>query len=199
MIWSRAANRPRTEAAQPTSSRERELLACVGAKDLVAFEKLYRTYQPRLVRFLGAVLQRSQLVEEVLDDTMITVWQSAANFRGASKPSTWIFAIAYRKALKARARWPDPVEDDGLETRVDPDALPDEKLQQQRLHNALLHAMQQLSPAHRAVVDLTYFHGLGYREIADIVGCPAETVKTRVFHARQRLRKAMPGNFADWL
>jgi RNA polymerase sigma factor (sigma-70 family) len=199
VIWSRAASRRRTEETQPTSSRERELLACVGAKDLAAFEKLYRIYQPRLVRFLGAVLQRSQLVEEVLDDTMMTVWQSAENFRGASKPSTWIFAIAYRKALKARAKWPDPVEDDGLETRVDPDALPDEKLQQQRLHNALLHAMQQLSPEHRAVVDLTYFHGLGYREIADIVGCPAETVKTRVFHARQRLRKSMPSNFADWL
>jgi RNA polymerase sigma factor (sigma-70 family) len=199
VIWSRAASRPRTEETQPTSSRERELLACVGAKDLAAFEKLYRIYQPRLVRFLGAVLQRSQLVEEVLDDTMMTVWQSAENFRGASKPSTWIFAIAYRKALKARAKWPDPVEDDGLETRVDPDALPDEKLQQQRLRNALLHAMQQLSPEHRAVVDLTYFHGLGYREIADIVGCPAETVKTRVFHARQRLRKSMPSNFADWL
>ena len=175
------------------------MLACVGAKDLVAFEKMYRIYQPRLVRFLSAVLQRSQIVEEVLDDTMMTVWQTADNFRGASKPSTWIFAIAYRKALKAKARWPDPVEDDGFETRVDPDALPDEKLQQQRLHNALRQAMQQLSPEHRAVVDLTYFHGLGYREIADVVGCPAETVKTRVFHARQRLRKAMPGNFADWL
>lgn len=199
MIWSRAASRPRTDEAQPTSLRERELLACVGARDVEAFERLYRIYQPRLVRFLGTVLQRTQLVEEVLDDTMMTVWQSAAKFRGASKPSTWIFAIAYRKALRAKAKWPDPVEDDGLETRADPDALPDERLQQQRLQQALLKAMQQLSVEHRAVVDLTYFHGLGYREIADIVGCPAETVKTRVFHARQRLRKAMSGTFADWL
>jgi len=199
VIWSRAANRPRTEETQPTSSRERELLARVGAKDLAAFEALYRTYQPRLARFLGTVLQRTQLVEEVLDDTMMTVWQSAANFRGASKASTWIFAIAYRKALKARVKWPDPVEDGEFDTRVDPDARPDEQLQQQRLHNALLQAMQQLSVEHRAVVDLTYFHGLGYREIAEIVGCPAETVKTRVFHARQRLRKAMSGNFGDWL
>ena len=199
MNWSRAANSARSEESQPTASRERELLARVGAKELHAFETLYRTYQPRLARFLGTVLQRSPLIEEVLDDTMITVWQTAANFRGASKPSTWIFAIAYRKAIKAKARWPDPLEDDALETRVDPDALPDEKLQQQRLHNALRQAMQQLSAEHRAVVDLTYFHGLGYREIADIVGCPAETVKTRVFHARQRLRKALAGNFADWL
>lgn len=199
MIWSRAASRPRTEEAQPTSSRERELLACVGSKDLDAFEKLYRIYQPRLARFLGTVLQRSQVVEEVLDDTMMTVWQSAANFRGASKPSTWIFAIAYRKALRAKARWPDPIEDHDLDVRVDPGPRADEQVQQQRLQQALLKAMQQLSPEHRAVVDLTYFHGLGYREIAEIVGCPSETVKTRVFHARQRLRHAMSGTFADWL
>jgi RNA polymerase sigma factor (sigma-70 family) len=199
VIWSRAANRPRTEETQPTFSLERELLARVGAKDVEAFEKLYRIYQPRLARFLGTVLQRSQLVEEVLDDTMMTVWQGAANFRGASKPSTWIFAIAYRKALKAKARWPDPVQDDAFDVRVDPGARPDEQLQQQRLHRALLQAMQQLSVEHRAVIDLTYFHGLGYREIADIVACPAETVKTRVFHARQRLRRAMSGTFTDWL
>lgn len=199
MIWSSAASRPRTEETRSAVPAERELLARVGAQDLDAFEKLYRMYQPRLARFLGTVLRRSQLVEEVLDDTMMTVWQTAGNFRGASKPSTWIFAIAYRKALKARNRWPDPVEDDSFDRRVDPDARADEQLQRQHLHRALREAMEQLSPEHRAVVDLTYFHGLGYREIADIVGCPVDTVKTRMFHARRRLKEAMAGNFADWL
>jgi RNA polymerase sigma factor (sigma-70 family) len=199
VIWSGAASRSRTEEARPAAPAERELLSRVGAQDLDAFEKLYRIYQPRLARFLGTILHRSHLVEEVLDDTMMTVWQTAGNFRGASKPSTWIFAIAYRKALKARSRWPDPVEDDGYDTRVDPDARADEQLQQRRLHDALRKAMDQLSPEHRAVVDLTYFHGLGYREIADIVGCPVDTVKTRMFHARRRMKEAMSGNFADWL
>jgi RNA polymerase sigma-70 factor (ECF subfamily) len=175
------------------------LLARIGTQDLEAFERLYRIYQPRLGRFLITMLQRPQLVEEVLDDTMMVVWQSAGKFRGSSKPSTWIFAIAYRKALKAKARWPDPVEDDDFDTRVDPDARADEQLHRNRIHEALRSAMDRLTPEHRAVVDLTYFHGLGYREIAEIVNCPVDTVKTRMFHARRRLKQMLAGGFGDWL
>lgn len=156
-------------------------------------------YQPRLARFLANILQRPQLVEEVLDDTMMVVWQTADRFRGASKPSTWIFAIAYRKALKARLRWPDPLPDDGLDLQVSDEPKPDEHLQQERLGEALREAMASLSAEHRAVVDLTYFHGLGYREIAEIVDCPVDTVKTRMFHARRRLKRALAGDISDWL
>src|SRR5438477_406511 len=112
---------------------ERELLSRVCAQDLQAFERLYRMYRPRLARFLMGMLQRPQLIEEVLDDTMMVVWQSAGNFRGSSKPSTWIFAIAYRKALKAKARWPQPVEDEEFDSRVSPDPGPDQQLHHQRL------------------------------------------------------------------
>ena len=164
-----------------------------------AFEQLYRIYQPRLARFLINLINRPQLVEEVLNDTMTTVWQTAGSFRGASKLSTWIFAIAYRKAIKIRLRWPDPVEDEAFDVRVSDDPGPDEEVHQLRLHDALVAAMDQLSSDHRAVVDLTYFHGLGYREIAEIMGCPVSTVKTRMFHARRRLKRALPGNLNDWL
>jgi RNA polymerase sigma-70 factor (ECF subfamily) len=181
------------------AQNDKELLARVSARDLQAFERLYRSFQPRLVRFLTNILQRPQLVEEVIDDTMMVVWQSADKFRGSSKPSTWIFSIAYRKALKARARWPDPLPDDETDMQVSTDPEPDEQLQHQRLRDALREAMTHLSPEHRAVVDLTYFHGMGYREIADIVDCPVDTVKTRMFHARRRLKQALAGNFADWL
>jgi len=190
---------PRTETVRSRWPDERELLARVSAGDLQAFERLYRMYQPRLARFLISMLQRQQLVEEVLDDTMMVVWQTAGSFRGSSKPSTWIFAIAYRKALKAKLRWPDPVEDDEYDTRISDEPGPDDQLHHQRLHNALREAMETLTAEHRAVVDLTYFHGMGYREIAEIVECPVDTVKTRMFHARRRLRQAMPGKLADWL
>lgn len=193
------AIRPRTDAARPSKIAEGELLDRVSAKDVHAFEELYRIYQPRLARFLINLVQRPQLVEEVLDDTMMAVWQTASSFRGASKPSTWIFAIAYRKAVKARARWPMPVEDPQDDMRVSDDAAPDEGLQQQRLHDALRAAMDRLSPDHRAVVDLTYFHDMGYREIAQIVDCPVATVKTRMFHARRCLKQAMSGRMADWI
>jgi RNA polymerase sigma-70 factor (ECF subfamily) len=193
------ANRPRTDAGRPSGLEERELLDRISNGDLRAFEKLYRIYQPRLARFLINLLRRPQLVEEVLNDTMMVVWQTAGRFRGASRPSTWIFAIAYRKAVKAKARWPDPVEDPPFDNRVSHEPAPDEQLQQSRLHDALVTAMDALSSDHRAVVDLTYFHGMGYREIAEIMRCPVDTVKTRMFHARRRLREAMSGSLQDWL
>ena len=102
-------------------------------------------------------------------------------------------------ALKARSRWPDPVEDDEHDTRASNDPAPDADLELSRVRSALVTAMGSLSPEQRAVVDLTYFHGLGYREIAEILGCPVDTVKTRMFHARRRLRQALPGTLADWL
>jgi RNA polymerase sigma-70 factor (ECF subfamily) len=91
------------------------------------------------------------------------------------------------------------VEEPEFDNRVSEEPLPDEELHQGRLRAALLKAMNQLSADHRAVVDLTYFHGLGYREIAEIVGCPIDTVKTRMFHARRRLKQAMSGSLMDWL
>ena len=199
LSWSGILERPRAKTARSATLDESELLARVARRDLEAFERLYRLYQPRLTRFLTTLLKRPQLIEEVLDDTMMVVWQKAGNFRGSSKPSTWVFAIAYRKAHKARARWPDPVEDPAVDTRVSDDPLPDEALYHDRLRTALMKAMDQLSADHRAVVDLTYFHGLGYREIAEIVNCPVDTVKTRMFHARRRLKQAMPGSLSDWL
>ncbi|HSR01100.1 MAG TPA: sigma-70 family RNA polymerase sigma factor [Sphingomicrobium sp.] len=194
------AIRPMTDATTASGALgEMELFERVKAHDLGAFERLYRMYQPRLSRFLGNLLQRPQLVEEVLDDTMMVVWQSAGSFRGTSKLSTWVFAIAYRKALKARSRWPDPVEDKEPDTRASNDAGPDADLDRSRVRNALVKAMAELSAEQRAVVDLTYFHELGYREIAEILSCPVDTVKTRMFHARRRLKQALPGSLADWL
>jgi RNA polymerase sigma factor (sigma-70 family) len=194
-----AARRPQSEARRSSGLGEQELLARVCARDLRAFEQLYRIYQPRLARFLFNLMQRPQLVEEVLNDTMMVVWDTAESFRGTSKLSTWVFSIAYRKAIKARLRWPDPVEEQPFDTRASNDPAPDEQLDHQRLHDVLLEAMNDLSPDHRAVVDLTYFHGMGYREIAEIMKCPVDTVKTRMFHARRRLKQAMPGTMFDWL
>ena len=199
MSWSGLLKSPRAETTRSPTPDDRELLARVASGDLQAFERLYRVYQPRLARFLTTLLKRPQLIEEVLDDTMMVVWQTAKNFRGSSKPSTWIFAIAYRKAHKAKARWPDPVEEPENDTRVSEEPAPDEELHQQRLRAALMKAMDQLSADHRAVVDLTYFHGMGYREIAEIVECPVDTVKTRMFHARRRLKQAMTGSIVDWI
>src|SRR5450755_4225870 len=85
------------------------LVSRVTAGDLRAFEALYRIYHPRLDRFLSLMTARRTVVEEVLNDTMFVVWRRSNTYNHRSKVSTWIFAIAYRTALKALRREDDPV------------------------------------------------------------------------------------------
>ena len=178
---------------------EPALVGRIAAGEQRAFDELYRLYLPRLRRFLGAMLSSPPLVEEVLDDTMLVVWTRSGSFDGASKVSTWVFSIAYRTALNALRRRREPHTDEGGEERPSPDKTPEEELAGTHARRAIIRAMERLSPDHRAVVDLTYFHELGYREIAEIVGCPVETVKTRMHYARRYMRRALSGRLADWL
>lgn len=175
------------------------LIEGVIRRDLKAFEDLYRTYHPRLTRFLMNILRRPQTVEEVLNDTLMVVWKRPEGFNGTSKVSTWIFGIAYRTALKARSRHDEPQEDLNANARVSKDLGPERRLGQRQVQVLLLEAMDRLSADHRAVVDLTYFHDVGYREIAEILDCPVGTVKTRMHHARRHLKEILAGQLEDWL
>lgn len=178
---------------------ETGLLARIGERDLKAFEELYRRYHPRLTRFLMNILRHPQLTEEALDDTMMVVWKRPEGFNGTSKVSTWIFAIAYRTALKARSRHDEPIEDEGLDLRPSGEVGAEQQLGQRQTQAILMSAMAQLSADHRAVVDLTYFHDVGYREIAEILDCPVGTVKTRMHHARRHLKAMLAGRLTDRL
>lgn len=178
---------------------EVRLIGRAAAGELPAFEALYRLYHPRLTRFLERVTRRPPLVEELVNDTMLVVWRRADSFNGQSKVSTWIFGIAYRKALKALKRLDEPVADEQADERPEPGPGPERQFGQGQSNAALARALDELSAAHRAVVTLTYFHGIGYQEIAEIVDCPVDTVKTRMFHARRRLKTLLLGRLEDWL
>ena len=171
------------------------LLERIAEQDLLAFETLYRAYHPRLTRFLTSMLHRPHLVEEALNDTMMVVWKRPDKFNGQSKVSTWIFAVAYRTALKARSRFDEPVEDRADLEPIDDEADPERSLSQRQVQKVLLAAMSKLSPEHRAVLDLTYFHDVGYREIAEILDCPVGTVKTRMHLVRNYLQAC---SLAGW-
>jgi RNA polymerase sigma-70 factor (ECF subfamily) len=185
--------------ASTDTRAEAALFARVARKDRRAFEDLYRAYHPRLTRFLFNMTRRPPLVEEVLNDTMLTVWDRPERFNGTSRLSTWIFAIAYRKALSALRRQDVPIEDVGAEKRPADDAGPERRLGDQQVGAVLRRALDELSADHRAVIELTYYHDMGYREIAEIMGCPVDTVKTRMFHARRHLKRMLAGRLADWL
>jgi RNA polymerase sigma-70 factor (ECF subfamily) len=188
-----------TPAGIPTSAllseeQERLLMRRVAAQDRQAFDTLYRHYAPRLHRYLSRLIPQAENREEVLDDVMVVVWQNAARFDGTAKPSTWIFGIAYNKALKACAQHhrqtgtslPPPLEQSHNHD-------PAERLQQQELQGELARALDCLSPEQRTVVELTYQEACSYQEIATIMECPLNTVKTRMWHARRHLAQALAG------
>lgn len=179
----------------PLALDETRLISRIVQRDLRAFEQLYRIYHPRLSRFLINMLRRPHLVEEALNDTLMVVWKRPESFNGTSKVSTWIFAIAYRTALKARSRHDEPIEDLEADSRASLELGPEQQLGQRQTQAILSAAMGQLSAEHRAVVDLTYFHEAGYREIAEILDCPVGTVKTRMLHARRRLKTLLADQF----
>lgn len=172
---------------------EAALLARVAERDRVAFEQLYRVYYPRLFGYLFRILRRVGVVEETLNDVMMAVWRQAGQFRGDSRVSTWIFGIAYRQAMRSIRRTksqPVLVEPEDRLLTVESDA--EKSTMERELRLTLAASLELLSAEHRAVVELTYYYGYSYAEIGQIVGCPENTVKTRMFHARRRLRNLVP-------
>jgi RNA polymerase sigma-70 factor (ECF subfamily) len=174
---------------------ERDLIHRVAARDRQAFETLYRRYAPRVFRYLSSQIRQREIVEETVDDVMMVVWETAGRYNATSQLSTWILGIAHYKALKARARVStsdaefQESEHGGIETHS-PEAL----IAERELIDKIRQAMNALSPEQRAVVELTFYHGRSYAEIAEILDCPVNTVKTRMFHARQRLEGVLNRN-----
>jgi RNA polymerase sigma-70 factor (ECF subfamily) len=173
---------------------DRQLIARVAARDRAAFQALYFAYHKRLSRFLMRICRRRELAEEIINDTMFAVWQKAGDFRGEAQVSTWILGIAYRQALKAlrRAAGRLPlvsvnVGDTSLRELGD-----DAGAAQRELREWLESGLDSLPPTQRLAIELAYFLGHSCEEIAAITACPVNTVKTRLFHARERLRERLP-------
>jgi RNA polymerase sigma-70 factor (ECF subfamily) len=173
------------------------LVGQVAGGDLRAFEMLYRGYFPRLTRFLNGMTCSVQLIEEIVNDTMLVVWQKARTFDGSCKVSTWIFAIAYRKARKALGSLDEPVDANFELVEGGAGCEPEHELNMHDLQRVVGAALDALPPQQRAVVQLTYHHEMGYADIAAIMDCPVNTVKTRMFHARRRLRQLLAGQLEE--
>ena len=195
--WTRMSRGEHTEASARAGHRladasdEIALIGQVAGGDMTAFETLFRRYYPRLRRFIEHKTRRPQLVDEILNDTMLVVWRKAGTFNLRSKLSTWIIGIGLRRSLKALERVDDAMDFD-LDAAASPaESGPEAQLLRQELRTQLSRALMSLSQEHRTVIELTYYEGCTYREIASIVGCPVDTVKTRMFHARRRLKSLL--------
>jgi len=189
-----AASTPRIHPAAHGQSGRRDaldisLLESVVNGDHGAFRVLFIRHNVRIYRFVLRLTGNKSIAEEIVSEVFLAVWRHAARFEMKSEVSTWLLAIARHKALATLRRRSESQLDDEeyLLTIEDPADDPEECLDKQDRGTTLRFCLQQLSPAHREVIDLVYYHGKSVGEVAEIVGIPANTVKTRMHHARNRM------------
>jgi RNA polymerase sigma-70 factor (ECF subfamily) len=170
---------------------ERSLIGLIAAGDVEAFKTLHQAYQKRLFAYSMKMLGDAGVAEELCNDVLLDVWRQARQFRGQSKLSTWIFGIAHHKALNALRKSARRTDVSLEHAAATPDRRPGPEAEAERrdTHEMLEAALGKLSREQREVIELTFYHGFSYEEIAQIVKCPAGTVKTRMFHAKQKLRE----------
>jgi RNA polymerase sigma-70 factor (ECF subfamily) len=169
-----------------------ELLQRVGARDHRAFEALYRRFFPRVSRFAQRMLWSREAIEEIVNDVMHVVWRKASKFDERGRVSTWVLGIAYRTCLKHLG---DRAPGEHLALDDAEDLIPgvsDSGLDELEHDDWVESLFGQLPLQQRAVLELTYHQDLKYGEIAEILGCPENTVKTRMFHARRKMKALMP-------
>ena len=171
------------------------LLGRIERADEAAFRELYRAFSRRLYAYVLRQLGDPAQAEEIVADTLYEVWRRPATFRGDSQFSTWLIGIARNKVLMAfRSRKPDAIHDDIADVAEivaadDPSAF--EILAQQQRHEGVRHCMDKLSSDHRECVHLVFYEGMSLAEVAAVQVCPENTVKTRLFHARQKLKNCL--------
>lgn len=158
------------------------------------FKELYQLYESRLAVFFNNRTKKQEASEDLIQETMIIVWEKAHRFNGRSKPSTWIFGIAYRKSLEWYRKQERERRLNHKLTRTskskdkDKDGV-EQKLIQEGIQEAIQRALAQLPDKYQLVVELFFYHDFSYREIAHIVGYSERTVKQWMHDAKEILRE----------
>lgn len=172
------------------------LLAAVAERDRGALRVLYERHAPWLVLRLQRRCADPGVVEEVVQDTFVAVWQRPGAWRGQGEVAAWLWGIGVRRLIDQlrrrgvrerildRSAAPHPA-------RIGAQASAEEQVLLGVEHGNLASALDRLSPELRAVVQATILDGLTTREAACLLGIPAGTVKTRMMRAKQQLREAL--------
>ncbi|MCI0516629.1 MAG: sigma-70 family RNA polymerase sigma factor [Woeseiaceae bacterium] len=162
------------------------LLERIADGDMAALTRLYLQYHARLFKFVFRLTRSYSIADELVNDIMLIVWDRAGSFRGDSKVSTWIFGIAYRQAMRRvtakrlqslpLSELNEPAHDDSGKSEVE---------------DWVEQGLYELPAAQRLTVILVFYLGLTYEETALVTECPVNTVKTRMFHARRKLKELL--------
>ncbi len=175
--------------AKHHDNKDAALIARIAKGDEAALEQLYHGYYNRLIRFITHLNGHVDRMDEIINEVMYVVWQKAETYNHNCRPSTWIFGIAYNKVRKSfklsRIEQCESLDSMAFENPLF--GRDDPAIKNLEMKNWFETALAALSLEQRTVVELTYFQGLHYSEIAELMGCPENTVKTRMHHARKKL------------
>ena len=192
----------------PGDEADGQLVARVQQGDKRAFEVLVLKYRHRIFSLVSRFVRDPDDVQDVVQEAFIKAYRAIAGFRGESAFYTWLYRIAANTAknhLVSRARRPPgvdlEVEDaEGLDAAwalrdvEDPESL----LMTEQLREAVESAIRRLPEDLRTALMLREFEGLSYEQIAEVMGCPVGTVRSRIFRAREavdsEILPLMPGN-----
>lgn len=171
------------DAVPASNAEEQALLQRIADRHRGSFDQLFGLYHPRVFKFVFRLTRSYSAADEVANDVLLTVWKNAKQFRAESKVSTWIFGIAYKQSLrrlrKRKMNAFSLMEQDALADDMDGDYEREDWVQQ---------AIQKLPAKQKLTVMLVYYLGLSCEETAVITDSPVSTVKTRMFHARRKLK-----------
>ena len=179
---------PTVEATAGETSSDTILIERIAAGDKLAMHALFARHRTSIYRWLLRFVSNETLAEDLLSEVFLDVWRQAGRFEGRSSVSTWLISIARFKALSARRGRVDVELDEKIEATVADTANdPEAALQERNRGELLRQALTRLSPEHREIIDLVYYHEKSIDECAQVLGIPAATVKTRMFYGRKKL------------
>jgi RNA polymerase sigma-70 factor (ECF subfamily) len=177
----------------------RSWLAGAAGRDAQAFRSLYNATSPKLFGYALRILHKRELAEEVLQESFVSIWNSARGYQSQlAAPMTWMAAIVRNKAFDALRRSDDTVEIDvdTFDSRImqalqDPAATPIEALQLSGDAKALAHCMSMLEGLQRQVIGMAFYHDLSHSEVAQRMAIPIGTVKTWIRRSLERLKTCL--------
>jgi len=179
----------RSPAAKDNS--DGALVAKIASGNRLAMQVLFARHHARIYRFVLRLLGSEALAEDVTSEVFLDVWRQAHRFEARSAVTTWLLAIARHKALAELRRRPEPPSDAGSMDASDPADNPEATFAIKHRGEILRNCLTRLSPRHREIIDLVYYHEKSVQEAAAILGVPGNTVKTRMFHARKKLSELL--------
>jgi RNA polymerase sigma-70 factor, ECF subfamily len=177
---------------------EASLIGRIAAGDSAALRALFARHQVRVFRFILRLVRNAGVAEELTNEVFLEVWRNAGSYRGASSAATWVLSIAHHRAVSSlRKRREESWDEDAAAALADVGDDPEVGVQKADKGAILRRCIDALSPEHKGIIDLVYYHEMSVSEASEVLEIPENTVKTRMFYARKRLSELLEAAGVD--